>query len=140
MYHHLANCCDHWDKLLDVMNGRDWPHTPASAIQRRTQVLDILDWFPKWEVLHKELYGKGEATEFNFFADETFFCIHLLTLAHVSMIEIYCTQRKQEIRPRSMNTDTVEWTFGDEQQMAGGSHTKLMTLGFDRDDKKSNYC
>ena len=86
----------------------------------------------------KELLSKGEATEFNFFADETFFCIRALVLAHVSMIEIYCIQQNEEIRPRSMNTDTVEWTFGDERQMVGGSHNKLTALGFDRGDKKSN--
>ena len=34
-----------------------------------------------------------------------------------------------------MNTDTVEWTFGDEIQMVGGSHNKLTALGFDRGDK-----
>ena len=42
------------------------------------------------------------------------------------------------VNPRSMNTDTVEWTFGDERQMVGGSHNKLTALGFDRGDKKSN--
>ena len=108
MYHHIANFCDHWDQLLDVANGRDGPNTPAHAIQRQTTLLVILDWFSKWEVFYKELLYKGEATEFNLFTDETFFCICALILAHVSMIEIYCIQRNEEIRPRIMNTYTVE--------------------------------
>ena len=33
-----------------------------------------------------------------------------------------------------MNTDTVEWTFGDKRQMVGGSHNKLTALNFDRGD------
>ena len=70
--------------------------------------MGILDWFLKWEALHKELLGKGEATEFNLFTGDTFFCICALILAHVSMIEIYCIQRKEEKRPRSITTDTVE--------------------------------
>jgi hypothetical protein len=37
-----------------------------------------------------------------------------------------------------MNTDIVEWTFGDKWQMLGGSHNKLTVLGFGRGDKKSN--
>lgn len=37
-----------------------------------------------------------------------------------------------------MNTDTIEWMFGDERQMVGGSHNKLTVLGFDRGNKKSN--
>ena len=54
------------------------------------------------------------------------------------MIEMYYIQQKEEIRPRSMNTDIVEWTFGNERQMVGGSHNKLTVLGFNRGDKKSN--
>ena len=34
--------------------------------------------------------SKREAMEFTCFADETFFGIHTLLLAHGSMIEIYC--------------------------------------------------
>ena len=37
-----------------------------------------------------------------------------------------------------MNTDTVEWTFGDERQMIDRSHNKLTALGFNRGNKKSN--
>ena len=47
-------------------------------------------------------------------------------------------QKSVSVNPRSMNTDTVEWTFGDERQMAGGSHNKLTTLGFNRGVEKSN--
>ena len=36
-----------------------------------------------------------------------------------------------------MNTDTVEWFFGDAQQMVGGSTNKLTVAGFDQADKKA---
>jgi hypothetical protein len=37
-----------------------------------------------------------------------------------------------------MNTDTVEWFFGDARQMVGGSTNKLTAAGFDRADKKAS--
>ena len=36
------------------------------------------------------------------------------------------------IGPWTMNTDTVEWFFGDAWQMVGSSTNKLMVAGFDR--------
>jgi hypothetical protein len=36
-----------------------------------------------------------------------------------------------------MNTDTVEWYFGNARQMVGGSTNKLIAAGFDNADKKS---
>jgi hypothetical protein len=35
-----------------------------------------------------------------------------------------------------MNTDTMEWVFGDARQMVGGSTNTLTAAGFDRADKK----
>ena len=34
-----------------------------------------------------------EADEFNFFADETYFCIKTLLLGHVAAIQIYCVKK-----------------------------------------------
>ena len=48
------------------------------------------------------------ATEFIFFADETWFCIKSLLLAHITVIQIYCVSKGQCVSPRTMNTDTVE--------------------------------
>ena len=82
--------------------------------------------------------SKGEAKEFNVFENQTFSCIRALTVAHISMIEMCCIPRNKETRPRSMNTDTVECTFGNKRQLFGESHNKLAVLGFDRGDTKSN--
>ena len=70
-----------------------------------------------------------------FFAEETWFRIRALILTHVCVIEICCIQKHVSVNPRSMNTDTVERTFGDKRQMVGGSHNKLTALDFDRGDK-----
>ncbi len=37
-----------------------------------------------------------------------------------------------------MNTDTVEWFFGDARQMVGGSTNKLTVAGFERASKKAS--
>ena len=54
------------------------------------------------------------------------------------MLLRYFVLKNVSVNPRSINTDTVEWFFGDERRMVCGSHNKLTTLGFDRGDKKSN--
>ena len=68
------------------------------------------------------------ASEYNFFADETWFCIKALIFSHVSAVQIYCVERGVSINPRAMNTNTVEWFFGDARQMVGGA-TNKMTAG-----------
>jgi hypothetical protein len=74
----------------------------------------------------------------HFFANETWFCIQLLLLAHVRVIQMYCVLKGKSIHPQTMNTDTVEWFFGDAWQTVGGSTNKLTTAGFDRADKKAS--
>ena len=90
IYNHVADLCEKWNVVVDICNGKDGPHSPANAVERQTQLLDILDWFSKWRALHDRLVEKGEATEYNFFADETWFCIRSLLLAHAGAIQIYC--------------------------------------------------
>ena len=53
---------------------------------------------------------------------------------------IYCGVIKgKSISPRTiMNTDTVEWYFGDARQMVGGSTNKLTATGFNRADEKAS--
>ena len=66
-----------------------------------------------------------EADAHNFFANETWKCIQSLILAHVSIIQIYCIEKKEKINPRVINTDIVEWFFGDARSMCGGATNKL---------------
>jgi hypothetical protein len=102
--------------------------------------LEILQWFSKWKALHDERLKAGDATEFNFFAKETWFCIRALLLGHVTAIQMYCTEKGEKINPRSMNTDAVELHFGNVRQMVGGSHNKITAAGFDSGDRKSSMC
>ena len=63
IYNHVADLCEKWNNIVDICNGKDGPCSPANAIERQTQLLDILDWFSKWRSLHDKLVEKGEATE-----------------------------------------------------------------------------
>ena len=88
--------------------------------------------------MHDERVRKKLTTEFIFFANETWFCIKSLLLAHIMVIQIYCVMKGQSVSPQTMNTDTVEWFFGDARQTVGGSTNKLTAAGFDRADKKAS--
>lgn len=125
MYTHLADLCENWNSVVDICNSRDGEHSPENARDRQMMLLDVLSWFTKLKRLHLAALQKGEATEFNFFAQETWFCIRALILAHVCAIQIYCVEGGQSVNPRRMNTDVVEWFFGDGRQMVGGSTNKM---------------
>jgi hypothetical protein len=135
MYNHVADFCEQWNEVIDVCNGRHGPHSPDNAVMQQTRLLDTLVWFSRWKDLHDERVRAKLATEYNFFANKTWFCIKSLLLAHITVIQIYCVMKGESISPRTMNTDTVEWFFGDARQMVGGSTNKLTAAGFDRADK-----
>jgi hypothetical protein len=59
-------------------------------------------------------------------------------LGHVTAIDIFCAKDGERIDPRTMNTDTVEWHFGNARQMVGGSANKLTAAGFDNANKKAS--
>jgi len=88
--------------------------------------------------LHDKRVKEKHATEYIFFANETWFCIKSLLLGHVAVMHIYCAIKGESISPHTMNTDTVECFLGDAQQMVGGSTNKLTAAGFDRADKKAS--
>ena len=138
MYNHVADFCEHWNEVVDICNGRWGPHSPANATQQQTSLLETLAWFSRWKELHDKRVKEKHATEYNFFANETWFCIKSLLLGHVAVMHIYCVIKGESISPRTMNTDTVEWFFGDARQMVGGSTNKLTAAGFDRADKKAS--
>ena len=83
---------------------------------------------------------KGDATNFIFFADETWFCTRALILAHVGVNQIYCIEKHVSINPRCMNTDAVECFFGDSRQFIGGSTNKMTAKGMGHAATKSSAC
>jgi hypothetical protein len=140
MYNHLADFCEKMNSLVDICNGRDGPHTPENAAARQKELLDILSWFTEWKQLHDERVTAGEATEYNFFAPETWFCIQALILGQVATIQYYCVEKGESVNPRSLNTDALEWFFGDCRQMVGGSTNKLTSRQWDHGDGKATAC
>merc|ERR1711957_91926 len=95
--------------LIDICNGKHAEHTPENGLDRQHELLCILDWFSRWKQLHDERVEMEEADENNFFANETWKCIQSLIVAHVSIIQIYCIEKKEKINPRVINTDVVKW-------------------------------
>jgi hypothetical protein len=138
MYNHVADLCEHWNYVVDICNGRDGPHSPVNAKERQSTLLKTLAWFSRWKQLHDERVAKKVLLVYNYFADETWFCIKSLLLAHVLVIHIYCITKGESVNPRTMNTDTVEWFFGDARQIVGGSTNKLTAAGFERASKKAS--
>jgi hypothetical protein len=53
-------------------------------------------------------------------------------------IDIFCAKNGERINPWTMNTNTVEWHFGNARQMVGGSTNKLTAAGFDNANKKAS--
>lgn len=127
--------------MIDICNGRDGYHTPDNAPKRQSDLLEILNWFIGWKALHDKNVAAGKANEFHFFAHETWFCIQALILGEVAAMQIYCIQKGERIRPRCMNTDPVEWHFGDIR--CQGSTNKMTARTANTGDMKAqafNYA
>ncbi len=108
MYNHVMDLCELWDSVVDICNGWDGPHSPENAQLWQTSLLKTLVWFSQWKQ-HDERMKDKHSTEYNYFADETWFCVKSLLLAHVRVIQIYCITKGKSIYPQTMNTNTVEW-------------------------------
>ena len=79
-----------------------------------------------------------EAAEYNYFAEETWGCIQALVLAHVAIIQLHCVEKNVEINPRVINTDAIEWFFGDARSMVGGATNKLRAKDANAADRKAS--
>ncbi len=76
------------------------------------------------------------ATEYNIFADETWFCIKTLLLGDVMVIQMYCVEQGESVMPQIMNT--VEWFFGDARQMVSRSTNKMTARTINWADKQAS--
>ncbi len=99
MYSHVADLCEHWNKVVDIGNGRHGPHSSDNAVMWQTCLLDTPVWFSRWKELHDERVRLRLATENNFFANEPRFCIKSLLLAHITVIQIHCVMDNKSISP-----------------------------------------
>ena len=90
-------------------------------------MLDVLSWFTKWKTMHDTVMVEDNSTttEYNFFADETQFCICALTLLHVEEIQVYCINKGEKVNSRNLITGVVELFFGDIRQSGSGSANKM---------------
>ena len=82
----VANLCEKWNDFVDITNGKDGPHAPENVIERQISLLDMLSWFSGCKIVRDKRASAGDANGFNFFANETYFCIRSLLLAHVAAI------------------------------------------------------
>jgi hypothetical protein len=97
MYSHVADLCERWNEVVDICNGRHSLHSPGNTVMRQTCLLDTLVWFSRWKELHDDRMRLKLATEYNFFANKTWFCIKSLLLAHIAVIQIYCVMDNKSI-------------------------------------------
>ncbi len=105
-----------------MISLRDLLPMVGLAIGMATSNAAGCNWVLFWDTLSThtiqdelpcEMVKEEHATEYIFFANETWFCIKSLLLGHVMVMHIYCLIKGKSISPRTMNTDTVEWFFGD---------------------------
>ena len=130
-----------WDRLVDIMNARDGvQYTPENGRAIQEELLKLLTWLTNWHNDHEEAVKQGMRTEYNFFADETWKCMQMLLLGHVSLIQLYCINRGMTIDPRAINTDPVEHHFGNGRQMVGGSTNSMTTSAWGHSDAKSGLA
>lgn len=94
--------------MVDICNGRSRLHRAENALDRQTQLLETLNWSSNRRILHKKMLSDQRASEYNFFADETWFLIKLLLFGHITAIDIFYVGNGEKINPRLMNTDTIE--------------------------------
>ncbi len=133
MYGKFFDLFTHWNGVVDICNGRSGPHSAENALNRQTQLLETLNLFSNWRILHEKMLSNKRASEYIFLQTRLGF-----VSGHVTAIKIFCVGNGKKINPRSMNTDTVEWHFGNARQMVGGSTNKLTAAGFDNADKKAS--
>ena len=61
---------ERWNRLVDIMNGRDKYYSPANGCSIQEELLSTLTWLTTWNNDHGEHVEKGINTEFNLFAPE----------------------------------------------------------------------
>ncbi len=99
MYGKIHDLCTHWIGMVDICNGQSGPHNTENELNRQTQLLETLNWFLNWRILHEKMLSNNRASEYIFFADETWFCIKSLLLGHVTAIKIFCVGNGKKINP-----------------------------------------
>ena len=75
--------------------------------------------------MHDKRVAIEEVTHYNFFTGEMRRCIQSLILAHVVSIQLYCVEKGASFNQRVINTNVVEWFFGDVTNMVCGATNQL---------------
>lgn len=77
---------------------------------------------------------EGLKTKYNFLAPETWRCIRILILTHVTVLQLYVIERGFTINPRLLCTDCVEQHFGNVRQKKAGSTNGCTVRVWDQGD------
>ena len=103
MYNRLADLCEHCNLVVDIYNGRDGPHTRENGYERQLILCDVLRWFTNWKNMHKTVMLDDNSlnTEYNFFANETWFCSRALLLSHIGAIQMYSINEDEKVNPHN---------------------------------------
>ena len=128
---------DHWDQVVAMYNGKDSLHSPENAVERKAKFSIYSGLVYKMRILQDKNVTKGDVNGFILFADETWSCIRALLLVHVGAIQTYCVEKNKGINPRCMNTDDVEWVFGEARQSIDGGTNSMTARGMHTAGTKS---
>lgn len=135
VYMPLIHFCEMCNLLVDITNGRNRDfYTPQNGHQKQIQLLNILDWFSKWKMEHDAAVEAETKNQYNFFAPETWQCIQILILSHVTLIQLYSIEKGMTVNPLVLCTDSVEHHFGNSRQHQGGSTAGLTVQQADTAD------
>ena len=107
------------DKLVDICNGRSKEKgkytayfTPENGHKIQNELLDILDWFTKWNDSVKRLGNNKD----NFLPVQSWNSLQSLILGLVGLIEVKVIKDGQTIVPKTTNTDGIEKHFSCSRQ------------------------
>ena len=60
-------------------------------------------------------------------------------LLHICIIQLYCIEDNPTVNPRIINTDVVEWFFGNARSMAGRLTNKTVNVNLLKSPRKIYY-
>ena len=137
VYNLLAYLCEYMNSLLDICNERHGAHTPDNVSEHQHRLLQIIEWFSQLKKLHGKGVTIGETTKYNFFTHKTWRCIQSLIVAYVAIIQLYYVEKSESINLQVINTDIVEWFFGDTRNMVCGATNKLQVKTVNTTNRKA---
>jgi hypothetical protein len=127
-FYRLQHLMVHVNNLVDIVNGvvaktgqrAAANFTPETGLSIQKALLEILEFFSKWE---KSVLDNPKLGQYNFFADETWTGIKRMTLSYVGTIQHCVIGLKNTIVPKRTTSDPCENCFARCRSRMGSTNT-----------------